>query len=60
MRIPGEGTRRRLEQESETAFLHVRGMHCTSCEDFIETVVASTEGLHEAEASYATFAISEA
>lgn len=21
--------------ETETAFLHVRGMHCTSCEDFI-------------------------
>jgi len=40
--------------ETETAFLHVRGMHCTSCEDFIETVAASTEGLHEAEASYAS------
>ena len=40
--------------ESETAFLHVRGMHCTSCEDFIETVAASTEGIHEAEASYAS------
>ena len=42
------------ETETETAFLHVRGMHCTSCEDFIETVAASTEGLHEAEASYAS------
>jgi len=40
--------------ETETAFLHVRGMHCTSCEDFIETVAESTEGLHEAEASYAS------
>jgi len=40
--------------ESETAFLHVRGMHCTSCEDFIETVAASTEGIPEAEASYAS------
>jgi len=29
-------------------------MHCTSCEDIIETVAASTEGLHEAEASYAS------
>ena len=29
--------------EIETAFLHVRGMHCTSCEDFIETIAASTE-----------------
>jgi len=42
------------QQETETAFLHVHGMHCTSCEDFIETVAASTEGLHEAEASYAS------
>ncbi|WP_103019725.1 heavy metal translocating P-type ATPase [Salinibacter altiplanensis] len=40
--------------ETETAFLHVRGMHCTSCEDFIETVAASTDGIHEAEASYAS------
>ena len=40
--------------EAETAFLHVRGMHCTSCEDFIETVAASTDGIHEAEASYAS------
>ena len=39
---------------TETAFLHVRGMHCTSCEDFIETVAESTEGLHAAEASYAS------
>ena len=42
------------EPKTETAFLHVRGMHCTSCEDFIETVAESTEGLHEAEASYAS------
>ncbi len=42
------------EQARETAFLHVRGMHCTSCEDFIETVAASTDGIHEAEASYAS------
>ena len=40
--------------ETETTFLHVRGMHCTSCEDFIETVAASTDGIHEAEASYAS------
>jgi Cu2+-exporting ATPase len=40
--------------ETETAFLHVRGMHCTSCEDFVETVAASTDGIHEAEASYAS------
>jgi Cu2+-exporting ATPase len=42
------------EPASETAFLHVRGMHCTSCEDFIESVAASTDGIHEAEASYAS------
>lgn len=41
-------------QSAETAYLHIQGMHCSSCEDFIETVAQSTEGIQTVEASYAS------
>ncbi|RQG92809.1 cation-translocating P-type ATPase [Natrarchaeobius halalkaliphilus] len=38
----------------EEAFLTVEGMHCSTCEVFIESVAESTAGVQTAEASYAT------
>ncbi|WP_049927115.1 heavy metal translocating P-type ATPase [Halopiger goleimassiliensis] len=38
----------------ETAFFALEGMHCTTCERFLETVATETEGIHGARASYAT------
>lgn len=38
----------------ETAYLSVDGMHCATCESFIETSASETSGIHDAEASYAT------
>jgi Cu2+-exporting ATPase len=35
-------------------FLSVDGMHCATCETFIESTAASDDGVYEAEASYAT------
>ncbi|MDG5819509.1 cation-translocating P-type ATPase [Natronococcus sp. A-GB7] len=54
--------RDRLESESpslddlegEDAFLAVDGMHCGTCEAFLEARATDTEGVHGAEASYAT------
>ncbi|RJT02999.1 cation-translocating P-type ATPase [Halococcus sp. IIIV-5B] len=39
---------------SETAFLSVDGMHCSTCESFIETSATETDGINDAQASYAT------
>jgi Cu2+-exporting ATPase len=38
----------------DRAFLHVDGMYCTTCEAFMETVAAETDGVESARASYAT------
>jgi len=38
----------------DRAFLRVTGMHCTTCEAFIESVAARTDGIDGAEASYVT------
>lgn len=38
----------------ETAYLSIDGMHCKTCESFLEAVAADTEGIHDAEASYET------
>ncbi|RAW44792.1 heavy metal translocating P-type ATPase [Halorubrum sp. 48-1-W] len=40
--------------DGETAFLHVDGMHCATCESFLELTAAEREGVAAAEASYAT------
>ncbi|MFH5884635.1 heavy metal translocating P-type ATPase [Halalkalibaculum sp. DA3122] len=36
------------------AFLKVSGMHCTTCESFIETLAKRQPGVYKCEASYAT------
>ncbi|TYL36854.1 copper-translocating P-type ATPase [Natronococcus pandeyae] len=40
--------------EGEDAFLAVDGMHCATCEAFLETRATGTDGVLGAEASYAT------
>lgn len=41
-------------ENAETAYLEVDGMHCATCETFIEAVATERTGIHTAEASYAT------
>ncbi|WP_254766489.1 heavy metal translocating P-type ATPase [Salinilacihabitans rarus] len=43
--------------EGEEAFLAVDGMHCATCEAFIEGRATATDGVRAAEASYATDAV---
>ena len=45
---PGE------EFDGETTFLHVDGMHCATCESFLEMTAGEQDGVAAAEASYAT------
>ena len=40
--------------DHEATFLEVEGMHCATCEAFIETVATETEGVSAASASYVT------
>ena len=40
--------------DGETTFLHVDGMHCATCESFLELTAGKQEGVEAAEASYAT------
>jgi len=40
--------------DGETAYLSVSGMHCKTCEAFIEATAAENEGIQAAQASYAT------
>ena len=42
------------EFDGETTFLHVDGMHCATCESFLELTAGEQEGVAAAEASYAT------
>ncbi|MGM0390051.1 MAG: cation transporter, partial [Natrinema limicola] len=42
------------EFDGEDAFLAVDGMHCSTCEAFLETRATATDGIEGAEASYAT------
>jgi Cu2+-exporting ATPase len=40
--------------DGETTFLHVDGMHCATCESFLELTAGKQDGVAAAEASYAT------
>ena len=40
--------------DGETTFLHVDGMHCATCESFLEMTAGEQPGVAAAEASYAT------
>ncbi|QAU13681.1 heavy metal translocating P-type ATPase [Halorubrum sp. BOL3-1] len=42
------------EFDGETAFYHVDGMHCATCESFLEMTAGEQDGVAAAEASYAT------
>ncbi len=60
--VSTETVRDRLDEEpdslddldGEDAFLAVNGMHCATCEAFLETRATNTEGVLGAAASYAT------
>ena len=43
--------------EGETAFFAVDGMHCATCEAFIEGRATTVDGIYAAEASYASDAV---
>lgn len=49
-----ESTAEDVPESAQTAYLSVEGLHCTTCELFIETLADDIEGVYEAEASYAT------
>ena len=51
-RTPGSATDDSFD--GETAFLHVDGMHCATCESFLELTAGEQAGVEAAEASYAT------
>jgi len=42
------------EVDAETAYLSIDGLHCSTCELFIESAAADIEGVYDAEASYST------
>lgn len=42
------------DDDFETAFLSVDGMHCTTCEAFLEATAIDVEGVRDARVSYAT------
>jgi heavy metal translocating P-type ATPase len=42
------------DRPGETTFLHIDGMHCHTCEQFLERLATETEGVSGAEASYIT------
>jgi len=41
-------------EDSEETFLKVEGMHCATCESFIESMSRRQDGIYKSEASYAT------
>lgn len=43
-----------LPKEYEEAFYKVSGMHCATCESFLETLAERQEGIYKSEASYAS------
>ncbi|MFC4986986.1 heavy metal translocating P-type ATPase [Saliphagus infecundisoli] len=48
------GGERVVPDDHETTYLEVDGMHCATCEAFIESVARSTEGVSTADSSYVT------
>ncbi|WP_418281314.1 heavy metal translocating P-type ATPase [Halorubrum sp. DTA98] len=49
-----DGGRADVPADHEATFLEVDGMHCATCEAFIETVATRTDGVSAASASYVT------
>ncbi|MFB6136532.1 MAG: heavy metal translocating P-type ATPase [Halobacteriaceae archaeon] len=50
----GESDRGDAPPGHERTFFRVDGMHCTTCEAFVESVATATDGVDGAEASYVT------
>ena len=50
----GTTTPDEVPDTAESAFFSVDGMHCTTCEAFLEGRTAAEDGVHAVEASYAT------
>ena len=44
----------KLPENYEEAFFKVNGMHCSTCESFIETLADRHDGIYKSEASYAS------
>ncbi|RBI58736.1 copper-transporting ATPase [halophilic archaeon] len=53
-RATAEESQPDVPEGAETAYLSIDGMHCQTCEGFIELLAEEEEGVHEARASYAT------
>lgn len=58
----GEPVDRRIEEpdvpdEAATVDATVDGMHCLTCEQFLETIAADLDGVHDVRASYVTEAV---
>ncbi len=53
-RATNEESELSVPEGAETAYLSVDGMHCQTCEGFIELLAEGESGVHEARASYAT------
>ena len=45
---------RRLPESHKEVFFKVSGMHCSTCESFIETLAERNEGIYKCEASYSS------
>ena len=43
-----------IPDDAETAYLSIDGLHCSTCELFIETAAEDIEGVYAADASYST------
>lgn len=50
----GENEKQTLPENYKETFLAVEGMHCSTCEAFLETLASSRKGIYRCEASYAT------
>ncbi|WP_026190350.1 heavy metal translocating P-type ATPase [Halomicrobium katesii] len=53
-RVAAEDVKPDVPDDAETAYLSIDGMHCQTCEGFIELLAEKEDGVHEARASYAT------
>ncbi len=52
--LGGDATESPADADGDDAFLSVEGMHCSTCEAFVESRATEHEGVLAAEASYAT------
>ena len=50
----GDGQNESSPENAETAYLSIDGLHCSTCELFIEAAAADIDGVYGAEASYST------